>query len=103
MAGPILDTGSLAGDNALAHIHPRKIVNIVLLHAGVAYFVKSIEVTSNSGDQYYQAVTDVKTWVEGEYGMFVVAIVGDNASAVQNALARCGFQCSLGCHFRLVT
>lgn len=68
-----------------------KVVNIILLHSGTAYFVKSIEVTSNSGDQYYQVVTDVKTWVEKEYGMVVVAIVGDNASAVQNALARCEF------------
>ena len=49
---------------------------------------ESIEVTSNSGEQYYQVAKDTKSFLEG-HGVIVCATVGDNASAVQNALNRC--------------
>ena len=65
----------------------RKIVNAIIVHSGAAHFLSSVEVSSNSGEQYYQVASEVKKMLE-EKGIVVAAIVGDNASAVQNALER---------------
>ena len=74
-------------------------VNVVLIAEGRAFFMRSFEVASNSGEQYYQVVKEVKALAESK-GLHVVACVGDNASGVQNGLARsacpfCQTPCSL--------
>ena len=60
-------------------------MNVVLLHDNQAYFIKTAEVQANSGDQYHQLLKDIKAQLE-EKGIFVCAVVGDNASGVQNGL-----------------
>ena len=62
--------------------------NVVLTCHGQAYFLDSIEVGANTGDRIYQVVKQAKTNVES-MGITVVGVVGDNHSAVQNALTRC--------------
>lgn len=61
--------------------------NVVLIWNGEAHFISSFEILSNSGDQYVDALNKAKAMVEQE-GIIVLAIVGDNASGVQNALNR---------------
>ena len=68
--------------------HLRKMVNVVMIHNGEAHFLQSVEVSSNSGEQYFQLLKSVKAGLE-EKGVIVCAVVGDNASGVQNALNRC--------------
>ena len=63
----------------------RKVINTIALHRGRAHFLKSTEVVSNEGDQYYKIATDAKVYLESK-GVRVVAVVGDNASGVQNGL-----------------
>lgn len=76
---------------------------MVVIHKAEAYFIKSCEVASNSGEQYYQVVKEVKKKLE-EQGIIVGAIVGDNASAVQNALNRHVYVCVVTLpHFHLCT
>ena len=72
----------------LDFLAPRKIVNTVVMCRGRAYFLKSTEVVSNSGEQYYAVALEAKKFLES-HGIQVVATVGDNAQGVQNALQRC--------------
>ena len=60
-------------------------MNLIAIHSDRAYFLKSAEVPSNAADQYYTLLTEVKRSLENA-GVIVTAVVGDNASAVQNAL-----------------
>ena len=53
------------------------------------YFLHSVGVLENSGDILYEATKKAKEEVETNGGI-VVAVVGDNHSAVQNALQRIG-------------
>ena len=68
----------------------RKMVNIVLIHQGMANFIRSVEVMANTGDNYYDVLKEEKEKLESK-GVIISAIVGDNASGVQNALLRCKF------------
>lgn len=71
-------------------------MNVVLISGAKAYFVKTMEVTSNSGDQYLALLKEVKEKVEAK-GLIVCAAVGDNATGVQNALARYVVLCDFPC------
>jgi hypothetical protein len=62
-------------------------VNIVAVHKDRAHFLKSAEVPSNTADQYYDLLTQMNKELQDQK-IRVCAVVGDNASAVQNALKR---------------
>jgi hypothetical protein len=55
--------------------------------------MKSTEVASNAGEQYYGVTSECKKFLE-QNGIRVVAVVGDNATGVQNALMRYAHTCS---------
>lgn len=64
--------------------------NIILIVDGAPYFVTSVELASNAGDLIFAAVMREKERLEG-LGVRIAAVVGDNATGVQNALMRFGF------------
>jgi hypothetical protein len=62
-------------------------VNVIMIHSKEAYFLASVEVISNTGDNYYAVLKAEKEKLETR-GVAVIGVVGDNASGVQNALRR---------------
>ena len=65
----------------------QKMYNVVLVSNNIAYFVDSMETTSNSADQIYGVVKEVKSRLETA-GVIIGGVVGDNHSGVQSALNR---------------
>lgn len=62
--------------------------NVVLLWKGEAHFIDSVELGANCGELIFQCVAAAKKTLEAK-GIMILGVVGDNASGVQNALARC--------------
>lgn len=89
MDGRTRGTGSntLVNLTKIIFITLRKVYNIIMIHEGEAHFVNSVEMSSNSGEHILEILKEQKEMLELR-GMVVVAVVGDNASGVQNALAR---------------
>lgn len=58
-------------------------VNVIMIHSKEAYFLASVEVISNTGDNYYAVLKAEKEKLETR-GVAVIGVVGDNASGVQN-------------------
>lgn len=65
----------------------RKMYNMLFLWKGKAHFLDSVELMGNVGDLIFDALRKVKEMLESR-GIIVSGVVGDNASPVQNALAR---------------
>ena len=57
--------------------------NVVFLWRGKAHFIDSVELLANSGDLIFDALTKAKGMLESR-GIIIPAVVGDNASGVQN-------------------
>lgn len=65
----------------------KKVLNIMLIFEGEAYFLQSLEVGANTAEVIFQAVKKMKTMLE-EHRVVVCSVVGDNASGVQSGLAK---------------
>ena len=52
-----------------------------MISGGEPFFLTSVEILNNSGDQYYNVLLQMKNALE-QAGATVCAIVGDNASGV---------------------
>ena len=88
MDGPIRDTGIFIPTLYLpTPFFPRKVVNVIMIHSKQPYFLASVEVMGNSGDNYLAVLKAEKEKLERR-GVAVIGVVGDNASGVQHALRR---------------
>lgn len=69
------------------NVRKHKMYNFIVVYRGQAYFIDSVECYTNHAEVIFLRLEKIKAELERR-GLIVAAVVGDNASGVQSALAK---------------